>query len=100
MDGPHLLWTAPHVLTPLVSGRFRSTGMRVGVNSAAQSDVRMGVKEGRVEVRVPVAAVDGHVKVRRHRDAPAARGFLIPRLFRVVSHGGATASRCRWSCSS
>ncbi|KAM9407654.1 uncharacterized protein ACWYII_027494 [Salvelinus alpinus] len=38
VDGSHLLWPVPHVLYPLVHGRFRDMGMRIGVETFALSE--------------------------------------------------------------
>ncbi|CAB1345233.1 unnamed protein product, partial [Coregonus sp. 'balchen'] len=38
VDGAHLLWPVPHVLSPLVHGRFRDRGMRIGVETLALSE--------------------------------------------------------------
>uniref|UniRef100_A0A3B4YC88 Uncharacterized protein n=1 Tax=Seriola lalandi dorsalis TaxID=1841481 RepID=A0A3B4YC88_SERLL len=68
-DGSDLLWTVPFNLSPLVHGQFRDRGMTVGVNSQAlnESDIKerrykIGLQEGRVEVRIPTGAPGGHIK--------------------------------------
>ncbi|XP_034425071.1 uncharacterized protein LOC117752051 isoform X1 [Hippoglossus hippoglossus] len=68
-DGSDMLWTLPFILSPLVHGQFRDRGVRVGVNGRAlsESDAKerrynIGLKEGRVEVRIPTGASGGHIK--------------------------------------
>lgn len=71
-DGSDLLWTIPYVITQLVHGQFRAKGIRVGVNGDVltesdlkKRDYKIGLQEGRVEVRIPVGAHDGSMKVSR-----------------------------------
>lgn len=69
-DGPDLVWAVPHILSPLVHGGFRDRGMRVGVGSWTLSewDIKergyvIGLREGQVEVRIPIGAQGGHITV-------------------------------------
>ncbi|XP_055757053.1 uncharacterized protein LOC129835438 [Salvelinus fontinalis] len=69
VDGAHLLWPVPHVLSPLVHGRFRDRGMRIGVETLALSEsvikdrgYEIGLRDGVVEVSVPFGAEGTHVK--------------------------------------
>ncbi|XP_039996194.1 uncharacterized protein LOC120797035 isoform X2 [Xiphias gladius] len=68
-DGSDMLWAVPFILSPLVHGQFRHRGIKVGVNGQAlsESDIRerqykIGLQEGRVEVRIPTGAYGGHIK--------------------------------------
>ncbi|KAK6292041.1 hypothetical protein J4Q44_G00378260 [Coregonus suidteri] len=69
VDGAHLLWPVPHVLSPLVHGRFRDRGMRIGVETLALSEsvikergYEISLTDGVVEVSVPFGAEGTHVK--------------------------------------
>ncbi|XP_076580446.1 uncharacterized protein LOC143316722 isoform X2 [Chaetodon auriga] len=68
-DGADLLWTVPYILSPLVHGQFRDRGVRVGASSQALSEsenkergFKMGLQEGRLEVRIPLGAYGGHIQ--------------------------------------
>ncbi|XP_040887750.1 uncharacterized protein LOC121177488 [Toxotes jaculatrix] len=68
-DGSDLLWNVPFILSPLVHGQFRDRGIRVGVHghSLSESDIKerrfkIGLQDGRVEVRIPSGARGGHIK--------------------------------------
>lgn len=69
-DGSDLLWTVPYILTPLVHGEFRYRGMKIGVNGQDLSEsgykergYKISLQEGKVQVRIPLAAPGGHMKV-------------------------------------
>lgn len=56
-----MLWTVPHILSPLVSGAFRDKGMRMAVDGQmlSESEIKekgfnMNLGEGRVKVTVPL----------------------------------------------
>ncbi|KAM7366289.1 hypothetical protein PAMP_015740 [Pampus punctatissimus] len=68
-DESDLLWTVPYIISPLVHGQFRDRGVRVGVNGEAlsESDIqkreyKIGLQDGRVEIRIPAGAQGGHVE--------------------------------------
>lgn len=69
-DGTGLLWIVPHILSPLVSGAFRDRGVRVAVDSQmlSESEIKekgftISLREGRVEVAVPLGGNSGLLKV-------------------------------------
>lgn len=71
-DGSDLLWTVPFVLSPLVHGPFRDRGVRFGVNDQVLSEseiaerrYEIGLQEGRLEVKVPLGAHGGRMKVQQ-----------------------------------
>lgn len=65
MDGSYLLWPVPHALSPLTQGGFRDQGMRLGVGTLAlgERDVQVGLREGLLEVRIPLGGQAEHIKV-------------------------------------
>ncbi|XP_056156174.1 uncharacterized protein LOC130130490 [Lampris incognitus] len=69
VDGSSLVWRVPRVLSSLVRAGFRDRGMRVGVASEVLSErdlkerrYQIDLKEGLVEVRIPLGARGGHIK--------------------------------------
>lgn len=65
-----MLWIVPHILSPLVSGAFRDKGVRVAVDGQVLSGpeikergFKMILREGRVEVRLPLGGDGGLLKV-------------------------------------
>ncbi|XP_068444416.1 zona pellucida protein AX 4 [Clinocottus analis] len=68
-DGSDLLWTVPYVLSALVQGRFRDRGVSIGVNGQTPSEAenkkrgyKIGLRDGRVEVRIPAGADGGRIQ--------------------------------------
>lgn len=75
-DGAGVLWIVPHILSMLVSGAFRDKGVRMAVDGQmlSRSEIKergfkMNLREGRVEVRVPLGGDGGLLKVIK-RKAP------------------------------
>ncbi|CAB1315801.1 unnamed protein product [Coregonus sp. 'balchen'] len=63
MDGKHVLWRFPKVLSPLVQPPFRDRGLRVGVEGrylsdcvARQRGYDIQEQDGAVEIRIPFGA--------------------------------------------
>uniref|UniRef100_A0A3Q3H0W8 Uncharacterized LOC109980733 n=1 Tax=Labrus bergylta TaxID=56723 RepID=A0A3Q3H0W8_9LABR len=68
-DGPDLLWAVPLILSPLVHGQFKDKGVRIGMNGQSLTEsefkergFKMGLQEGRVEVRIPLGDSGGHIR--------------------------------------
>lgn len=87
-DGADLLWTVPYILSPLVRGQFRDRGLGIGVNGqtlteseSKQRGFKIGLLEGRAEIRIPVRASGGHIKVPPWGTVPNMFIWLIVRLF-------------------
>lgn len=100
-DGADLLWTVPYILSPLVRGQFRDRGLGIGVNgqTLTQSESkRRGFKisllEGRAEIRIPVGASGGHIKVPPWGTVPNMFIWLIVKLFLKYLHKSVKNSGC------
>uniref|UniRef100_A0AAY5KC67 ZP domain-containing protein n=1 Tax=Esox lucius TaxID=8010 RepID=A0AAY5KC67_ESOLU len=68
-EGARLLWSAPHVLTPLVRERPRNWGMRMGVETLVLGECavkdrgyQLRLSDGLMEVSVPFGAEGTHIK--------------------------------------
>ncbi|KAM9717687.1 uncharacterized protein ACNS7B_021299 isoform 2-T2 [Menidia menidia] len=68
-DGSDLLWAVPQVPSAVVEGQVTDGGVRFGVDGQALSEsdlrergYRVGLRGGKVEVRIPAGAPDGHMK--------------------------------------
>lgn len=112
-DGSNLLWAQPYAPSPLVHGEFRDRGVMVGMNGQTLSEseikgrgVNISLQDGRLEVRVPLGASGGHIKVcKLSFPTPQAVstslriGLMCFPPPRVGLYGACTASPCQWICS-
>ncbi|XP_048883672.1 zona pellucida protein AX 4 isoform X3 [Brienomyrus brachyistius] len=69
VDGEHLSWTFPQILSPLVQGWFRDKGVRMGVGASLLSECQIlergyeiGLRHHLVEIRIPFGAEGGFIK--------------------------------------
>ncbi|XP_023688179.2 zona pellucida protein AX 4 isoform X1 [Paramormyrops kingsleyae] len=69
VDGEHLSWMFPQILSPLVQGWFRDKGVRMGVDGSLLSECQIlergyeiGLREHLVEIRIPFGAKGGFIK--------------------------------------
>ena len=70
MDGKHILWRFPKLLSTLVQPPFRDKGLTVGVEGrylsdcvARQRGYDIQEQDGAVEIRIPFGAEGGYIKV-------------------------------------